>query len=179
MDARRCISYLTIEKRGMLSSEEESWLGEWIFGCDICQEVCPFNYTPIKLGKKASLAEFEATQGAGPFLDLRQILSIRDDSAFESRFKGTPLIRPGREGLLRNAAAVAGNTLWIEGVDSLVSVVLEEHPAAVRKSSINALNKISKAAGSKVRRNVQSKLENIRGEAEEQIRLALINFFES
>jgi epoxyqueuosine reductase len=179
MDARRCISYLTIEKRGMLSTEEESWLGEWIFGCDICQEVCPFNHAPIKLGKKASLVEFEATQGAGPFLDLKQILSIREDSAFESRFKGTPLIRPGREGLLRNAAAVAGNTLWIEGVDSLVSVVLEEDSAAVRKSSINALKKISKAAGSKVRRNVQTKLENVREEAEEQVRLALINFFES
>jgi epoxyqueuosine reductase len=65
LDARRCISYLTIEKRGVLSIEERGWIGEWIFGCDVCQDVCPFNVLSIKKRAKPDLEELGEQWGVG------------------------------------------------------------------------------------------------------------------
>jgi epoxyqueuosine reductase len=72
LDAGRCISYLSIEKKGILSIEERKMLGEWIFGCDICQEVCPFNHGSLKLGLAPSLGDFSPEFGAGPLLNLSE-----------------------------------------------------------------------------------------------------------
>ena len=65
IDARKCISYLTIEKRGMLDEWERKAIGEWIFGCDICQDVCPFNHTVLKNKNVASIPEFNPENGKG------------------------------------------------------------------------------------------------------------------
>lgn len=178
MDARRCISYLTIEKGGMLTAEEESGLGEWVFGCDICQEVCPFNHGPIKLGKKAALDEFDCKAGVGSLLNLEEILSIRDELEFDRRFQGSPLSRPGREGLLRNAAVVAGNTLWAAGVESLVLAALEDSSEIVKSTTIRALTKISKAAGAKTRLLVESKISSLREHSSLAVQEALTNFLD-
>lgn len=110
LDARKCISYLTIEKRGLLNEWERNAIGEWIFGCDICQEVCPFNHKVLKEKKKADLNEFDPSSGNGSLLNLEKIISIRTDSEFIKLFGGTAIMRAKREGLVRNACIVASNT---------------------------------------------------------------------
>ncbi|MBI1311489.1 tRNA epoxyqueuosine(34) reductase QueG [bacterium] len=105
LDARRCISYLTIELRDQPISEPlRDGMGSWVFGCDICQDVCPWN-------RKAPLSSEPAF---APQADLSPInfdwlLSLTEEE-FRVRFRGTPFERPGRAGLLRNAAIAAGNS---------------------------------------------------------------------
>jgi epoxyqueuosine reductase len=108
LDARRCISYLTIEKRGMLTREERTHLGSWLFGCDLCQDACPHNHRAIKQPTPA-LRGLEAQGRSGPFLSLANILAIDTDEQFRAQFAGTPLMRAKREGLIRNALCVAVN----------------------------------------------------------------------
>jgi len=141
LDARKCISYLTIEKVGVLSDWEKGALGEWVFGCDICQEVCPFNYSSLKAAVRADLEELQAHQGAGPVLSLESVLRIRCKKEFESRFGGTPLMRPGREGLLRNAATVAGN-LRCKELRSVLELSLQDDSEVVREHAKWALERI-------------------------------------
>lgn len=120
LDASRCISYLTIEYKEAFSSWQSQALGEWVFGCDICQEVCPFNHRSLDEIVDSDLIPSSAN---GPFLDLREILSLRDAAAFLSRFAGTPLMRAGYNGLLRNACAVAANGNNLQLVSELVSLL--------------------------------------------------------
>lgn len=101
LDARACISYLTIEHRGEFSEVQASQVGEWVFGCDVCQDVCPWN---------VSFAQETVDAGFAPRADLtapdlRQLLEIGDQE-FQRRYGDTPFSRPGREGLQRNATAV-------------------------------------------------------------------------
>lgn len=101
LDARRCISYLTIEQRGSVAEELRSGLGDWLFGCDVCQEVCPWN-------RKAPLGGEPTLQGCAE-LDALELLRLSEDE-FRRRFRGTALMRTKRSGLLRNAALVLGNS---------------------------------------------------------------------
>ncbi len=142
IDARRCISYLTIEKEGNLLEYERSMLGEWVFGCDRCQEVCPFNHASMKRDTAPDVVEFEPERGAGDLLSLSALLDIRSDEEYLERFAGTPLMRPGREGLLRNAACVAGNTLARAAEDSLERARSEDVSPVVRECAAWALSKI-------------------------------------
>jgi epoxyqueuosine reductase len=103
LDATKCISYLTIEHRSPIDSSLRSGMEDWVLGCDVCQEVCPWN-------RKAPLSEeetFEPLPGHDP-LDLRSVFWLTDDQ-FRSRFRKTPLWRPRRRGILRNAAIALGN----------------------------------------------------------------------
>lgn len=103
LDSRRCISYLTIELKGSVPHELRPGLDDWLFGCDICQEVCPWNHrAPL-----SNDAAFEPLLGAGT-LDLAGLFKL-DDEAFRRRFRHTPLWRPKRRGILRNAAIALGN----------------------------------------------------------------------
>jgi epoxyqueuosine reductase len=104
MDARRCISYLTIEHRGPIPLELRSSLGSWLFGCDLCQEVCPFNLKASVTSEPQFLA-----WKAGSSLDVLEILELVDETAFTIRFGGSPVHRAGFQGLRRNACIVAGN----------------------------------------------------------------------
>lgn len=147
LDARRCISYLTIEKRTALSIWERQAIGEWIFGCDICQDVCPFNHQIIR-GKFDHLpSALDRKGGIGPFLDLGAVLQLRDDDAFRSRFGGTALLRATRAGLIRNAAVVAANTdahqLWPE----LKVCVTEDVSPLVRQHALWALSVLGVRSG--------------------------------
>jgi epoxyqueuosine reductase len=139
VDAKKCISYLTIEKEGNLGEWERSALGEWIFGCDTCQEVCPFNHTTLKR-EKLGLPEFEKEIGAGPLLFIPDLLRIRTDAEYLERFAGTPLMRPGREGLLRNAAVVAGNTRAYVAAEALKAAVADDPSALIREHAQWALS---------------------------------------
>jgi epoxyqueuosine reductase len=96
LDARKCISYLTIEKRGPFTPEEEAAVGGRLFGCDVCQDVCPWN---------AALDPERPARGPAASLDAREILTL-DDAAFEERFFESAIWRATREGLVRNARAV-------------------------------------------------------------------------
>jgi len=104
IDARRCISYLTIEHHGSIDEELRPIIGDRIFGCDACQECCPLNRSVPVTSDPDCLQH-----RAGPSLDLAEIL-VMDNERFRSRFAGTPLLRTGRDCLVRNAAVVAANT---------------------------------------------------------------------
>ncbi|MFQ5702815.1 MAG: tRNA epoxyqueuosine(34) reductase QueG [Gemmatimonadales bacterium] len=104
LDSRRCISYLTIEHRGDIAEELHEAMGSWIFGCDVCQDVCPWN-------------EKFAVPTDDPGLEIERSRAYEDldalgnmtDAAFELRFGTTALSRPGAAGLRRNAQVAARN----------------------------------------------------------------------
>jgi epoxyqueuosine reductase len=105
LDATRCISYLTIENKMEIPDELRPKLNGWVFGCDICQEVCPYNAHP----KPTRVKEFHPDHGAGPRLDLEQVMALASDEAFRAAFRDTPLLRPKRAGLQRNVKALLEN----------------------------------------------------------------------
>jgi epoxyqueuosine reductase len=104
MDASRCIAYLTIEKKGAIDEGLRAPMGRQVFGCDICQDVCPWN-------RKAPIGTTEGMQARreliNPALDW---LAAMDAKEFKRRFKGSPLERTGRKRLLRNVAIAMGNS---------------------------------------------------------------------
>jgi epoxyqueuosine reductase len=102
LDATKCISYLTIELRGPIPNELREPMGDWLFGCDICQDVCPWNRKP-PLGPAAFPHDPPVE-----WLDPVELLEM-DADTFRARFKKTSLWRTRRAGLLRNAAIVLGN----------------------------------------------------------------------
>ena len=125
VDSNLCIAYLTIENKGPIPIELRPKIGNRLFGCDICQEVCPFNVGRSKF-QEVRIAELRPEAGAGESLDLIEILSLRTDEAFLERFAGTPLMRAKRLGLLRNACVVAGNSGDANLVPSLERLIAEE-----------------------------------------------------
>jgi epoxyqueuosine reductase len=142
VDARLCISYLTIENRGEIPRELREKVGDWAFGCDVCQEVCPYNKTKAS---KSRWPEFSAEAGHGPYLKIEEVLEIRADEEYEERFAGTPLTRPGRAGLLRNCCVAAGNLKLKEAVPALVRALREDSSALVRGHAAWALGEIGGA----------------------------------
>jgi len=102
LDARRCISYLTIENKKEIPEEFHSRMEGWLFGCDLCQEVCPYNRNPVQ----TDVERLSPARGAGPSLLLEEIRSIEDNDRFKKRFGHTPLVRAKRSGLIRNANAL-------------------------------------------------------------------------
>jgi epoxyqueuosine reductase len=104
LDARRCISYLTIEKRGDFSAEEQTMVGDWVFGCDVCQDVCPWNVSFAATSADPDLAV--EREVAAP--DLASLCAAQEP-AFSRRYGHTPFERPGAAGMRRNAAAVLAN----------------------------------------------------------------------
>jgi len=105
LDARACISYLTIEHRGEFTPEQQRQVGDWVFGCDVCQDVCPWNVSFAQPTADPDLAP--RTDVAAP--DLRALLESDADS-FVRRYGATPFTRPGHAGMRRNAAAVLAGT---------------------------------------------------------------------
>ncbi|MCH9047172.1 MAG: HEAT repeat domain-containing protein [SAR324 cluster bacterium] len=103
VDARRCISYLTVELKGPVPEALRPAMGDWVFGCDICQDVCPWN----RKAQPGDEAAFKSgLEGARP--SLAALLAL-DDTAFRQRFRHTALWRAKRRGVLRNAAIALGN----------------------------------------------------------------------
>lgn len=103
LDATRCISYLTIELRDPIPRALRPGIGDWLFGCDVCQDVCPWN----RKAPVSDVAEFHPQAGNNP-VELRALFDLNDE-AFRTRFRKSPLWRPRRRGILRNAAIVLGN----------------------------------------------------------------------
>lgn len=122
IDARRCISYLTIEHRGPIDDALKPGLGAWLFGCDLCQEVCPFNLT----APTTTETEFLAWK-AGPHLELATLLTL-DGPSFTARFGGSPVHRTGRNGLVRNACLVAANRGLVELLGTIRGLTQDSDP---------------------------------------------------
>lgn len=106
IDARRCISYLTIEHKGEIPEALRPLIGDWVFGCDVCLEVCPH----ASKSKETGWPEFRAESGKGERLDLVKLLQIPSNRAYEREFEGTALLRANRKQLLRNAKVFFENS---------------------------------------------------------------------
>lgn len=125
LDARRCISYLTIELRGAMPEDLRSGVGDWMFGCDICQEVCPWN---------------RRDESSPQIVDAIAILQMSPDG-YRNRFGATALSRAKRQGLARNAAIVLGNSGDERCVPALELAQMDPD-AAVREAATWALAQI-------------------------------------
>lgn len=125
LDANLCISYLTIENKEGIPLELRPKVGRWVFGCDVCQMVCPYNQKP----PETPWPELRPTSGVGHHIDLLSLLAIKDENEFLKRFGHTALRRPKRRGLVRNALVVMGNCLREEmdrhAKDQLLSCLFE------------------------------------------------------
>jgi epoxyqueuosine reductase len=143
LDASRCISYLTIELRESMPAELRSGVGQWLFGCDVCQEVCPWNrFAP--LSHEADLAPLNSMNPVA----LADLFNLSEED-FRRQFRYTPLWRPHRRGLLRNAAIVLGN----QGDESAIPALaggLNDEEAVVRGACAWALGQIGAPAASKL-----------------------------
>jgi epoxyqueuosine reductase len=138
LEPRLCISYLTIELKGAMPAELRPRIGNWIFGCDICQEVCPWN------GRGDHLR--------GELQPYMPELMRLDDAGFSTRFGKTALRRAKRRGLLRNVAVALGNSGNHEAIPSLIDAFESDEEGLVRGHCAWALGRIG---GAKARRALE------------------------
>ena len=137
LDARRCISYLNIELKGSIPEDLRHGMGDWLLGCDICQDVCPWN----RRGATTREPAFHARDGLDP-VDLVELIAM-DRDAFNERFRRNPAKRPKRRGMLRNAAVALGNSDQQEAaVPVLAEVLQKEEEHLVRAHVAWALGKL-------------------------------------
>ena len=135
LDATKCISYLTIELRDNIPESLREGIGDWLFGCDVCQEVCPWN-NHVSTSAEPNFVGRPNLQ----LVDLCQLFEFDDDS-FRYRFRRTPLWRSKRRGILRNAAIVLGNSHSPDAISAL-DRGLNDHEPIVRIASAWALGRI-------------------------------------
>ena len=139
LDARRCISYLTIELKGAIPRHLRPLMGDHIFGCDICQEVCPYNV------KASPAAEGAFSPRAGLHApELIPLLALSEED-FRRRFKGSPILRAKRRGFLRNVAVALGNLKSEAAVPALTHALNDDEPL-VRRHAAWALGEIGTGA---------------------------------
>jgi epoxyqueuosine reductase len=128
LDATRCISYLTIEAKGEIPVELREEVGGLVYGCDICQEVCPWNEKfSIELAEDSPFRPREVIAGKGARTVASEILSMSDEQ-FRERFRGSPMKRAKLRGLKRNAAVVLGNVGATDEVDVLTRALYDADP---------------------------------------------------
>lgn len=139
LDATRCISYLTIELKEDIPVELRDKLGDWVFGCDICQQVCPWN----RFAPQGDSAFDSKTPPPSP-----EDLTLTPQ-AFNQRFKGTPLKRAKRRGYLRNLAVVLGNSADLHALPVLQKAMSDDEPM-VREHAHWAIEQINKRANEQV-----------------------------
>ncbi len=140
LDSRRCVSYLTIELKGSIPRHMRPLVGDHIFGCDICQDVCPYN----KKARPSAEEGFRPREGQhGP--DLIPLVSLTEEE-FKRRFKGSPIRRAKRRGLLRNVAVALGNLKRAEAVPALTRTLLEDPEPLVRGHAAWALGQVGYTA---------------------------------
>ena len=141
LDARLCISYLTIELKGPIPEKLRRAVGQRVFGCDICQEVCPWN------NKAATPSVWPFSLEPGQVFPVSEIstwseeLLALDDESFRKRYKGTALARPGRDGLLRNLAVGLGNS-GDKAVLPLLNRMTEDPSELIREHALWAIRQL-------------------------------------
>ncbi len=162
LDARRCISYLTIELRGRIPTDLRPSLGSWAFGCDICQQVCPWN-TRFAVPTQDTAFQPRTFLRSATSADLLQLTPEQ----VQRRLHGSPLKRARRTGLVRNAAIVAGNLRDVTAIPSLIrSLVAEEEPW-LREAAAWALGRFGHEAARK------GLVEALAGENDESVLYAI------
>ena len=136
IDARRCISYLTIEHKEQIPLEFREAIGNRVYGCDDCLAVCPWN----KFAQSSREARFAALEGADnpPLADLLAL----DDAAFRARFRGSPIKRTGRGRFLRNVLIAAGNSGDPALLDAVLALLADASPL-VRGMAVWALRRLA------------------------------------
>jgi epoxyqueuosine reductase len=142
LDARRCISYLTIERRDSIPTEYRAAIGEWLFGCDICQEVCPFNRPRAHQPLRAQPTTEPRLQPR-PLPTLTEILQM-DEAEFAERFRGSAIKRTKWRGLVRNALIVAGNKRD-PALRSLIERFLHHEDPVLREAAEWAIQRLTVA----------------------------------
>ncbi len=135
--APRCISYLTIEHRGAIPPDLRPLMGNWVFGCDICQEVCP--YTPAALPADDPVVRPERLEHCFPALEW--LLQMSEEE-FRSVYRGRPVLRAKRAGLARNAAVALGNVGDTRHLEALERAVLSHDVPLVRSHAAWAMMRI-------------------------------------
>lgn len=159
LDATKCISALTIEDRGPLDPALRSGLGDWIFGCDICQDVCPWNrHAPVTDEPAFQPRHGEAT------LALADILAL-DDAGFRRRFAGSPLARAKRRGLARSAAIALGNRPDAASFSALAGALADDDPV-IRGAAAWALGRWRLAGGDLAARSTAALMSQRDGESD-------------
>jgi epoxyqueuosine reductase len=124
LDARKCISYLTIELKGSIPVELRPLMGNRIFGCDICQDVCPWPTRFTTPTKERSFYPIDLDHAAPKLIELAQL----SEEDFKRRFAGTPILRCKRRGLLRNVAVALGNWGSAEAREALEMLARDPDP---------------------------------------------------
>lgn len=137
IDASHCISYLTIELKGPIPIEMRSRMGNWIYGCDICQQVCPWNQRFASSGRDTIFARRPEV----PQPDLIAELSLSPQE-FNLKFKGSPVKRTKRRGYLRNVTVALGNLKPTAAVPPLSQTLMHEHEPMVRGHAAWALGQM-------------------------------------
>ena len=141
LDARRCISYLTIEHRGPIPEELRPGIGNLVFGCDLCQDVCPWNRFARPTPEKRLLPrEGNAAPELIPLLTL-------DEAGFRARFAGTAVLRATRDGFVRNVAVALGNSGDPAAVAALTSVMENDPSPMVREHAEWAVERLRDRKG--------------------------------
>jgi epoxyqueuosine reductase len=166
LDARRCISYLTIELKGPIPRELRPLIGDWIYGCDVCQEVCPWNRRSPRTDEPA----FRARTGL-TLPELIPLLGMTQEE-FSARFKGSAIKRAKRRGLLRNVAVALGNAGDRGAVPALAAALSDPEPlvrahaawALGRLGGDDARGALRKACGTEGDPMVREELELALGE---------------
>jgi len=140
LDARRCISYLTIELKGAIPEDLRGQMGSNIYGCDICQDVCPYN---VKFSQELREPAFapRTNMGDRDARSLARELLAMDDDAFRAAFRSSPIKRAKRRGLARNAAVVLGN-IGDEGDMAALARAADDPEPLVRQHVAWALEQI-------------------------------------
>jgi epoxyqueuosine reductase len=153
LDASQCISSLTIEDHGPIASARRADIGDWIFGCDVCQQVCPWNRHAPGSAEPA----FQPRDGQAT-LPLADLLAL-DERGFRERFRGSPIIRAKRRGLLRSAAIVLGNRPHPPAFAAIV-VAAADDDAVIRGAAAWALGRwiVAGVMPSEARSTLESRL---------------------
>src|SRR3989454_3227525 len=143
LDNRRCISFWTIEHRGVIPLDIRPLIGDWIFGCDLCQEICPVNVSP-----RAAAPDAQALEAFGPMIDARprlEALLALDEDGFRARFRNSAVWRARRSGLLRNGCIALGNVADRDSVPAL-AIALGDAESLVRGHAAWALGRLGGSA---------------------------------
>jgi len=137
VDNNRCISYLTIELRGPIPRDMRPLIGSYVFGCDLCQDVCPVNAQ----AQPVYHAEFAARATLPSIRGLSDLLSLTDDD-FHRRFQHSPIKRAKRRGLLRNVAVALGNSGDRRAIEPLARALIHEQEPLIRGHAAWALGQL-------------------------------------
>lgn len=164
LDARRCISYHTIENKSWIDRKLRSSFGNWVFGCDICQEVCPFQrFSP--LSEEQAFFPVDIDRAAPLLVDLL----LLDDDTFKERYQDSPIYRIRRKRLVRNACIAVGNSHDPQFIPYLIQLLYDTEPLVrghaawalyqiMRRGAIKQLNELYYREGNE---EVQAEIEAI------------------